>query len=39
VNIHVVPARKEPQPDFAAMQRLIEGNDKPIAESKSGTKD
>ena len=38
VNIHVVPARKEPQPDFDAMQRLIEGNDTPTTELKSGTK-
>jgi hypothetical protein len=38
VNVHVVPAREEPQPDFDAMQRLIEGSDKPTTESKSGTK-
>lgn len=25
VNVHVVESAKEPQPDFAAMQRLISG--------------
>jgi len=26
VNIHVVESRKEPEPDFEAMQRLIESS-------------
>lgn len=27
INVHVVPAIPEPAPDYAAMQRLIEGGD------------
>jgi hypothetical protein len=28
VNTHVVPAVPEPKPDYAAMQRLIDGGEK-----------
>lgn len=30
VNVHVVEFAKEPQPDFAEMQRVISGEDRPL---------
>jgi hypothetical protein len=29
VNVHVVERTKEPEPDFAAMQRIIAGTESP----------
>ena len=39
VNVHVVQSVREPQPDFAAMQRLIESGGHKAAEPKSGKKE
>lgn len=35
VNSHVVPAVPEPRPDYDAMQRLIEGGNKPATPPKN----
>jgi hypothetical protein len=39
VNVHVVQSVREPQPDFAAMQRLIESGGQKAAEPNSGKKE
>jgi hypothetical protein len=38
VNVHVVRAQKEPQPDFEAMRKLIEGCDDKQRKENIGTK-
>jgi hypothetical protein len=36
VNAHVVESVREPQPDFAAMKRTVEGRDQKVAEKSRG---
>lgn len=33
VNSHIVPARKEPEPDYDAMRRIVSGETKKATES------
>lgn len=36
VNVHVVQSVREPQPDFAAMQRLVQGGEQTVVDQQRG---